>query len=162
MYAPDSCAANTDCGEMRCVQPAVSQASTGIVTSAFCNDPGPVRCARHKGRRPVPLQCRGRRRRDRPCLSDPGQPDCRAVLGGRACRVDAISARRGAVAVGYSVRDHAAAGFETIRGLVAEGRAVLFPSEQATIATTARRTLEDPRLVNCQPCWDKRFALRGD
>ncbi|QNE31041.1 outer membrane beta-barrel protein [Sphingomonas sp. NBWT7] len=88
--------------------------------------------------------------------------DSQTIRASAGANADIAGRLRGSIAFGYSIRDYSAATFETIRGLVAEGRLDLFPSEQFTITATARRTIEDSTFGNRQPFWDNRFGLRGD
>jgi hypothetical protein len=84
------------------------------------------------------------------------------VLGG--LNVDLAGRARGTIGVGYSVRDYKTAGFDTVKGLVAEGRVELFPTELFTITTGVRRSVEDATFGNTtpQPFWDNRFSLSAD
>ena len=84
------------------------------------------------------------------------------VLGGT--NIDLAGRARGTIGIGYNVRDYRVAGFETVRGVVAEARLELFPTPLFTITTGARRTVEDSTFGNTtpQPFWDNRLSLRGD
>lgn len=92
----------------------------------------------------------------------PLDSDAGRVVGG--INIDLAGRMRGTLGVGYSVRDYRTAGFRTIKGLVAEARVELFPTERFTITTGARRTIEDSTFGNLvpQPFWDNRLSLGGD
>ncbi len=85
----------------------------------------------------------------------------RAVAG---FNLDLAGRMRGTVSVGYSVRDYRAAGYGPVKGVIAEGRLELFPTERLTVTVGARRTVEDVTSGNLepQPFWDNRMSLGGD
>jgi hypothetical protein len=84
------------------------------------------------------------------------------MLGG--FNIDIAGRARGTFGVGYSARDYRVSGFDTVRGLVAEGRIEFFPSDRLTVATGARRTTEEitQATTTPQPFWDNRVTLGAD
>jgi hypothetical protein len=84
------------------------------------------------------------------------------VLAG--ANIDLAGQARGTIGIGYSLRDYRSPGFTTVKGLVAEGRVELFPTELFTITAGVRRSVEDATFGNTtpQPFWDNRITLRGD
>jgi hypothetical protein len=84
------------------------------------------------------------------------------ALGG--INVDISGRARGTIGVGYSVRDYRVSSFPTVKGLVAEGRIELFPTQLFTISAGARRSVEDSTFGVSAPVpfWDNRLTLGGD
>ncbi len=84
------------------------------------------------------------------------------MLGG--FNIDIAGRARGTFGVGYSVRDYRVGGFDTVRGLIAEGRIEFFPSDRLTISTGARRTTEETTQATTtpQPFWDNRLTIGAD